>query len=101
MGPAAVSGVLDDDDRRYLRLAVELSRSYHDDQRRWPFGAILVADGTILGQEFNQVVELHDPAAHAEIMALREDASEEDLRQDAITVVREWNQRYLRQPASG
>jgi len=64
-------GKLDDDDRKYLRVAVELSRSYRDDPRRWPFGAILVGQGKILGQGFNQVVELRDPSAHAEIMALR------------------------------
>lgn len=28
-------------------------------------------DGEIAGQGVNQVVELHDPAAHAEVMALR------------------------------
>jgi guanine deaminase len=66
-----VSGKLDDDDRRYLRMAVELSRSYRDDPRSWPFGAILVGEGQILGRGFNQVVELRDPSAHAEIMALR------------------------------
>ncbi len=66
-----MSGKLDDDDRRYLRMAVELSRSYRDDARRWPFGAVLVSQGEILGQGFNQVVELRDPSAHAEIMALR------------------------------
>jgi guanine deaminase len=60
-----------DDDQKFLRLAVELSRSYRDGPRRWPFGAVLVADGEIVGQGFNQVEELHDPAAHAEIMALR------------------------------
>jgi len=157
-------GKLDDDDRKYLRVAVELSRSYRDDPRRWPFGAILVGQGKILGQGFNQVVELRDPSAHAEIMALRaagralgrhvfedcvlyssgepcpmclaacywasiprvvfavtthelaeydfqdlaiyaqlgqsaqsrlmrEDADEEELRQDALTVVRDWAQR--------
>jgi guanine deaminase len=64
-------GKLDDDDRKYLRVAVELSRSYRDDPRRWPFGAILVGQGKILGRGFNQVVELRDPSAHAEIMALR------------------------------
>jgi guanine deaminase len=69
--PATMPVELDDDDRRFLRLAVELSRSYRDDQRRWPFGAVLVTDGKILGRGFNQVAELHDPAAHAEIMALR------------------------------
>jgi guanine deaminase len=66
-----MSGELDDDDRRYLRMAVELSRSYCDDPRRWPFGAVVVGQGEVLGRGFNQVVELRDPSAHAEIMALR------------------------------
>jgi len=64
-------GKLDDADRHYLQLAVELSRSYREDARRWPFGAIVVADATIAGRGINQVVELHDPTAHAEVMALR------------------------------
>jgi guanine deaminase len=64
-------GKLDDDDRKYLRMAVELSRSYRDDPRRWPFGAVVVRHGEVLGRGFNQVVELRDPSAHAEIMALR------------------------------
>jgi tRNA(Arg) A34 adenosine deaminase TadA len=50
---------------------VDLSRGYRDDQRRWPFGAVVVVGGKIAGQGVNQVVELHDPAAHAEVMALR------------------------------
>jgi guanine deaminase len=66
-----MSGKLDDDDRRYLRMAVELSRGYRDDPRRWPFGAVLVGQGEILGQGSNRVVELRDPSAHAEVMALR------------------------------
>jgi tRNA(Arg) A34 adenosine deaminase TadA len=64
-------GRLDDDDRRYLRMAVELSRSYRDNPCSWPFGAVLVGEGRILGRGFNQVVELRDPSAHAEIVALR------------------------------
>ncbi|HET6193012.1 MAG TPA: nucleoside deaminase, partial [Trebonia sp.] len=52
-------------------MAVELSRTYRDDPRRWPFGAVLVGQGKILGRGSNQVVELRDPSAHAEIMALR------------------------------
>jgi tRNA(Arg) A34 adenosine deaminase TadA len=66
-----MSGKLDDDDRRYLRMAVELSRSYRDDPSRWPFGAVVVRQGKVVGRGFNQVVELRDPSAHAEIMALR------------------------------
>jgi guanine deaminase len=67
----SILGKLDDTDRGYLQMAVELSRGYHDDQRRWPFGAILVVGGKIAGTGVNRVVELHDPAAHAEVMALR------------------------------
>jgi tRNA(Arg) A34 adenosine deaminase TadA len=62
---------LDDADRRYLQLAVELSCGYREDRRRGPFGAIVVVDGEVAGRGINQVVELHDPIAHAEVMALR------------------------------
>lgn len=66
-----MSADLDDEDRRYLRLAVELSSSYREDHRRWPFGAVLVSGDEIIGRGCNRVVELHDPSAHAEITALR------------------------------
>jgi guanine deaminase len=62
---------LDETDRGYLRMAVELSYGYREDQRRWPFGAIVVVDGKIAGTGVNQVVELNDPSGHAEVMALR------------------------------
>jgi len=62
---------LDDDDRNYLRLAVDLSRSHQGDRRRWPFGAVLVSGSKIIGRGVNRVAELGDPTAHAEIVALR------------------------------
>ncbi|WP_196140495.1 tRNA adenosine(34) deaminase TadA [Aliikangiella sp. G2MR2-5] len=37
-----------------------------------PVGAVLVKDGQIIGQGYNHPIALHDPSAHAEIMALRE-----------------------------
>jgi guanine deaminase len=52
-------------------MAVELSRGYRDDPRRWPFGAVVAVGGRIAGTGVNRVVELNDPAAHAEVMALR------------------------------
>ena len=61
----------DDRDRRYLRQAVELSRGFLHDERRWPFAALVVVDDQIVGQGVNRVVELHDVTAHAEVMALR------------------------------
>ena len=36
-----------------------------------PVGAVVVADGEIVGRGFNQPIGRHDPTAHAEIMALR------------------------------
>lgn len=37
-----------------------------------PVGAVVVRDGLILGRAHNRPVELADPTAHAEIIALRE-----------------------------
>lgn len=36
-----------------------------------PVGAVVVKDGEIIGEGFNQPIGLHDPTAHAEIRALR------------------------------
>ncbi len=37
-----------------------------------PVGAVVVVEGRIIGRGFNSPISLHDPAAHAEILALRE-----------------------------
>ena len=39
-----------------------------------PIGAVVVRDGELLGQGFNQVISAADPSAHAEIIALRDAA---------------------------
>lgn len=36
-----------------------------------PVGAVVVLDGAIIGAGFNQPISVHDPTAHAEILALR------------------------------
>ena len=36
-----------------------------------PVGAVVVLDGTCLGEGFNQVISSSDPTAHAEVVALR------------------------------
>jgi tRNA(adenine34) deaminase len=40
-----------------------------------PIGAVLVRDGRLLGEGWNQVITANDPTAHAEIMALRDAAA--------------------------
>jgi len=37
-----------------------------------PVGAVVVFNGEILGRGWNRTIGLHDPSAHAEIMAMRE-----------------------------
>lgn len=36
-----------------------------------PVGAVLVKDGVVISQGYNQPICSHDPTAHAEVMALR------------------------------
>ena len=40
-----------------------------------PVGAVVVKDGEVIGRGYNQPVAAHDPAAHAEVMALRDAAT--------------------------
>lgn len=37
-----------------------------------PVGAVLVYQNQCIGQGFNQSIRLHDPTAHAEMIALRQ-----------------------------
>lgn len=62
----------DETDRGYLQMAVELSRGYRDDQRRpGPVRRGRRGRWRDCGTGVNRVIELHDPTAHAEVMALR------------------------------
>jgi tRNA(Arg) A34 adenosine deaminase TadA len=37
-----------------------------------PFGAVIVKNGAIIAEGFNQVTSSNDPTAHAEVVAIRE-----------------------------
>lgn len=52
--------------QRALQLAAQAEQ--HDEV---PVGAVVVLNGTIIGEGFNQVISLNDPSAHAEAMAIR------------------------------
>ena len=52
--------------RRALRLA-EKAR----ERGEVPVGAVVVAQGEVIGEGFNQPITLQDPSAHAEMLALR------------------------------
>ncbi|MEU5582820.1 nucleoside deaminase [Streptomyces huasconensis] len=59
-------------DRTFLDHAIANSRRALGDGGKKPFGAVLVVGGEVVGDGTNAVVELNDPTAHAEVMALRD-----------------------------
>lgn len=58
-------------DVQYMRRALQLAAHARDAENEVPVGAVLVQDGEIVGLGWNRNITLHDPTAHAEIMALR------------------------------
>jgi tRNA(adenine34) deaminase len=60
-------------DEDLMRVALELAR---DAERAGevPVGAVVTFKGEVIGRGRNQPVELRDPSAHAEMIALREAA---------------------------
>lgn len=53
--------------QRAIALSVEHMRS----GKGGPFGAVIVRDGQILAEGYNQVTSANDPTAHAEVVAIR------------------------------
>ena len=53
--------------RRAIALSFEMMRSGNGG----PFGAVIVRNGTIIAEGFNQVTSTNDPTAHAEVVAIR------------------------------
>ncbi len=60
-----------DADGQYMHRALQLAAHARDAENEVPVGAVLVKDGEIAGLGWNRNVALHDPTAHAEIMAMR------------------------------
>ena len=59
----------------YMRAALEEARKGFD-AGEVPVGAVVVADGRIIGRGYNQPIGGHDPTAHAEVVAIRAAARE-------------------------
>ena len=57
-----------------MRRALELA-DLAAQREEVPVGAVVVRDGELLGEGFNQVITAADPSAHAEIVALRDAAA--------------------------
>jgi tRNA(adenine34) deaminase len=62
------------DDQTFMQSALEQARAAQA-AGEVPVGAVVVKDGEIIGRGFNAPINRHDPAAHAEILALRDAAA--------------------------
>ena len=60
-----------DEDAHFLKRAVELSRERMRANLGGPFGAVIVRDGKVLAEGWNEVTSSKDPTAHAEVVAIR------------------------------
>lgn len=56
----------------FMRRAIALSREHMEANHGGPFGAVIVMDGKIVGEGWNQVTGANDPTAHAEVVAIRD-----------------------------
>lgn len=59
------------EDQKFIRRAIALSKQGMDSNAGGPFGAVIVKNGLILAEAFNEVTSSNDPTAHAEVLAIR------------------------------
>ncbi len=63
-----------DADETFMRRALALAERSFDSQEV-PVGAIIVDQGKVIGEGYNQPLSACDPTAHAEVIALRDAAN--------------------------
>lgn len=61
------------DDLHWMQYALQLA-DRAEQSGEIPVGAVLVKDGVVLGEGWNQSIQLNDPSAHAEMLAIRQAA---------------------------
>jgi tRNA(Arg) A34 adenosine deaminase TadA len=63
------------EDHVHLVRAAQLSRERMEAGLGGPFGAVIVRDGKVLSEGWNEVTTANDPTAHAEVTAIRKACS--------------------------
>lgn len=58
-------------DRQFMQRAYQLAQQA-ESYDEIPVGAVVVANGEIIAEGFNQSIMLNDPSAHAEMIAIRQ-----------------------------
>ncbi|RZS96213.1 nucleoside deaminase [Cecembia calidifontis] len=61
-----------EEQKSFMKMAIEISRSGMQAGKGGPFGCVIVKDGKIIGSGSNSVLSTNDPTAHAEIVAIRD-----------------------------
>jgi tRNA(Arg) A34 adenosine deaminase TadA len=56
---------------KFMKMAIDLSRSGMVQGKGGPFGCVIVKNGQVVGQGSNSVLDTNDPTAHAEVVAIR------------------------------
>ena len=64
---------MNEQDQTFMQAAIALAKQAGENGEV-PVGAVVVKDGKIIGRGSNAPIELHDPSAHAEILAMRDAA---------------------------
>jgi len=59
------------DHDQFMQHAINLSVEKMLAGQGGPFGAVIVKDGKVIAEGWNQVSTQHDPTAHAEVVAIR------------------------------
>ncbi|HDR50187.1 MAG TPA: nucleoside deaminase, partial [Mariniphaga anaerophila] len=59
-------------DKEFMLRAIQLAEKGMKNGCGGPFGAVVVKEGKIIGEGYNNVISKNDPTAHAEILAIRE-----------------------------
>lgn len=62
------------EDEKWMQHALHLA-SKAEACGEVPIGAVLIKNGSIIGEGYNQLISLNDPTAHAEVIALRDAAT--------------------------
>lgn len=63
----------DQPDEKFMKRAIELSRRGSIIEKTGGvFGAVIVKDGKIIGEGYNQVLKQNDPTWHGEMQAIKE-----------------------------
>jgi guanine deaminase len=63
--------MISEKDKKFIKRAIELSEKGMNSNAGGPFGAVVVKNGELVAEGFNQVTSSKDPTAHAEVVAIR------------------------------